>query len=179
MRKLIILFLLFSFSGIYSQQIVQTYTDRCTGATKVFTVQLGGSTVITFYDRSKVFTSAEFQNGALQTWLEQTYQYWKNLSQCSTNQSNSTNTTNTTSNATSSSNTASKTLLTIIVVHLTLAHQEVLEIAAEEETPVEDLVIQEEDLEIAVVEDLTEVTAVAVTEEETLVAVEMEEDEPV
>jgi len=65
MRKLIILFLLFSFSGIYSQQIVQTYTDRCTGATKVFTVQLGGSTVITFYDRSKVFTSAEFQNGAL------------------------------------------------------------------------------------------------------------------
>lgn len=97
MRKLIILFLLFSFSGIYSQQIVQTYTDRCTGATKVFTVQLGGSTVITFYDRSKVFTSAEFQNGALQTWLEQTYQYWKNLSQCSTNQSNSTNTTNTTS----------------------------------------------------------------------------------
>ena len=109
MRKLTILFLLFLFSSgyIYSQQIVQTYTDRCTGATKVFTVQLGGSTVVTFYDRSKVFTSAEFQNGTLQTWLEQTYQYWKNLSACSTNQSNTTNTTNTTSNATSSSNTAS------------------------------------------------------------------------
>ena len=107
MKKLIILLLLFSFSSIYSQQIVQTYTDRCTKATYTFVVAYNSSTVVTFYDRSRVFTATEFTNGTLQQWLEDTYQWWKNLSPCSANQSNSTNTTNTTSNATSSSNTAS------------------------------------------------------------------------
>ena len=107
MRKIIILLLLFSFSGVYSQQIIQTYTDRCTKATYTFVVAYNSSTVVTFYDRSRIFNSTEFTDGTLQQWLEQTYQWWKELSPCSANQSNSTNTTNTTSNATSSSNTAS------------------------------------------------------------------------
>jgi hypothetical protein len=109
-KKLLFILFFLVFAKSYSQQVVQTYTDRCTGATYTFTVAANSSTVVTFYNKSRVFTSAEFTNGTLQAWLEETYQWWKNLSPCSANQSNTTNTqtttTNTTSNASNAANNA-------------------------------------------------------------------------
>ena len=92
MKKLL-LFLVITAMGMfkgYSQALVQTYTDRCTGQVSVFTVPMNGSTVVAFYNRSKTFTSQEFSNGTLQAWLEETYLWWTALSPCSTNQAGTT-----------------------------------------------------------------------------------------
>src|SRR6056300_1616869 len=67
-----------------AQTLIQTYTDRCTGVTQVFTVPMNGQTVVAFYNTSKTFTSQDFQNGNLQAWLEETYLWWTSLSPCST-----------------------------------------------------------------------------------------------
>jgi len=110
MKKLLIILFLVCSSSLFSQQIIQTYTDRCTGAVYTFTVAYNSSTVVTFYNKSRVFTSAEFTNGTLKAWLEETYQWWKNLSPCSANQSNTTSTqtttTTTTTNSTNAANNA-------------------------------------------------------------------------
>ena len=103
MKKLLLV-LLFTAMGMfkgYSQALVQTYTDRCTGQVSVFTVPLEGQTVVAFYNRSRIFTSQDFQNGTLQIWLEETYLWWTSLSPCSTSQTGATNysTSNTTSNS--------------------------------------------------------------------------------
>ena len=86
MKKLLFLIVLTAmgmFKG-HSQALVQTYTDRCTGQVSVFTVPLEGQTVVAFYNRSRIFTSQDFQNGNLQVWLEETYLWWTALSPCST-----------------------------------------------------------------------------------------------
>jgi len=67
----------------YSQSLIQTYTDRCTGETQVFTAPMNGQTVVVFYNRSKSFTSQDFQNGNLRSWLEETYLLWRSLNPCS------------------------------------------------------------------------------------------------
>lgn len=107
MRKL--LFLVIAAMGMGSglaQTLVQTYTDRCTGEVKVFSVQAGSSTVVTFYNKSQTFTAAEFTNGTLQSWLESTYQWWRNLSPCSAGNATTNTTQNTTSQATSNATSA-------------------------------------------------------------------------
>jgi hypothetical protein len=86
MRKLLLV-LFFTAMGMFkgqSQTLVQTYVDRCTGAVSVFSVPLNGTTVVAFYNRSRSFTSQDFQNGILQSWLEETYLWWTSLSPCST-----------------------------------------------------------------------------------------------
>jgi len=86
MKKLLLVIVLTAmgmFKG-HSQALVQTYMDRCTGQVRVFSVPMNGSTVVAFYDRSRVFTSQEFSNGTLQAWLEETYLWWTALSPCST-----------------------------------------------------------------------------------------------
>ena len=86
MKKLLFLIVITAmgmFKG-HSQALVQTYMDRCTGQVRVFSVPMNGSTVVAFYDRSRVFTSQEFSNGTLQAWLEETYLWWTALSPCST-----------------------------------------------------------------------------------------------
>ena len=107
MRRL--LFLVIAAMGMFkghSQALVQTYTDRCTGEVKVFTVDMNGSTVVAYYNRSRVFTAAEFTNGTLQAWLEETYAWWQALSPCSTGQANTTTTQQTTTNATTNATNA-------------------------------------------------------------------------
>lgn len=104
-----LLFLVIAAMGMFkghSQALVQTYTDRCTGEVKVFSVDINGSTVVSFYNKSRVFTAAEFTNGTLQAWLEETYQWWQALSPCSTGQANTTTTQQTTTNATSNATNA-------------------------------------------------------------------------
>ena len=86
MKKLLLVIVLTAmgmFKG-HSQALVQTYVDRCTGAVNVFSVPMNGSTVVAYYNRSRVFTAQEFSNGSLQAWLEETYLWWTNLSPCST-----------------------------------------------------------------------------------------------
>ena len=86
MKKLLF-FIVLTAMGMFkghSQALVQTYMDRCTGQVRVFSVPMNGSTVVAFYDRSRVFTAQEFSNGSLQAWLEETYLWWTALSPCST-----------------------------------------------------------------------------------------------
>ena len=102
MKKLLLV-LFFAAMGMfkgYSQALVQTYTDRCTGQVSVFTVPLEGQTVVAFYNRSRIFTSQDFQNGTLQIWLEETYLWWTSLSPCSTSQTGATATQQTTQQVT-------------------------------------------------------------------------------
>lgn len=86
----------------YSQSLVQTYTDRCTGQTYVFSVPMNGTAVVAFYNKSRTFTAQQFTNGELEAWLEETYIWWQTLSPCSTNTATSQTTQQTTNNATSS-----------------------------------------------------------------------------
>ena len=83
-----------------SQTLIQTYTDRCTGATQVFSVPMNGQTVVAFYNKSRTFTAQDFQNGTLQAWLEETWLWWNSLSPCSTSTTNVVNTTQTTQQTT-------------------------------------------------------------------------------
>ena len=102
MRRLLF-FIVITAMGMFkghSQTLVQTYTDRCTGATQVFTVPMNGSTVVAFYNRSRTFTSQDFQNGTLQAWLEETYLWWTSLSPCSTTTAGTTATQQTTQQTT-------------------------------------------------------------------------------
>ena len=84
MRKLLTILFLVGFSNLYSQSLIQTYVDRCTGAVNVFTVPMNGQTTVVFYNKSRTFTSQQFQNGELQSWLEETYFWWASLNPCST-----------------------------------------------------------------------------------------------
>lgn len=84
-KLLIITILLFGYVG-RSQIVTSYYTDRCTGETKVFTVPINGQTVVSFYDQSRVFSSQDFKNGSLQSWLEGVYLRWTNFSPCSQSQ---------------------------------------------------------------------------------------------
>ena len=90
MKRLLFLLFLISCSSLYSQNLIQTYVDRCTGEVKVMSVPMNGSTVVAYYNRSRVFTASDFQNGTLQSWLEETYLWWSNLNPCSTNQTQQT-----------------------------------------------------------------------------------------
>ena len=83
MKKLLVVLFLFLGNFIYSQNLIQTYVDRCTGAVTVFSVPMNGQTAVTFYNKSRVFSAAEFQNGTLQAWLEETWLWWNALSPCS------------------------------------------------------------------------------------------------
>ena len=63
MKKIFILVAFLFSSSLYSQNLIQTYVDRCTGAVSVFTVPMNGTTVVSFYNKSRTFTYQEFQNG--------------------------------------------------------------------------------------------------------------------
>ena len=111
MKKLLIFLVLVGFTQLsFSQSLIQTFTDRCTGATQVFSIAMQGPTTIVFYNKSKVFNAGDVSSGVFQAWLEETYAWWLNLSPCSTNQSTTTNTqtttTTTTSNASNAANNA-------------------------------------------------------------------------
>lgn len=90
MKKLLCILLLVCSSTLYSQIVTQIYVDRCTGAVHTFSVPLNGQTVVTFYTESRTFTSAEFTNGTLQSWLENIYQWWSSLNPCSSAQAEAT-----------------------------------------------------------------------------------------
>ena len=103
MKKLLLTIVLLTALGMsktYSQALVQTYVDRCTGQVFVFTVPANGQTVVAFYNKSRVFTAQEFTNGTLQAWLEQTYLWWSALSPCSTTTTGATATQQTTQQTT-------------------------------------------------------------------------------
>lgn len=109
MRKLfyiLVLFWCFPLLG-QTQNVVNTYVDRCTGETKIVTAAfVNGSATVAFYNRVRTFTWAEYTNGTLKSWLDETYVWWANLSPCSTNTANNQSTQQTTSNATSNATNA-------------------------------------------------------------------------
>ena len=92
LRKLLIISML-CFGYVAKAQLVPSgvsltsvYVDRCSGEAKVFSIPMNGSTVITFYDQSKVVTAEDFRNGTLQSWLESVYLSWRQVNPCSQNQ---------------------------------------------------------------------------------------------
>ena len=81
-----VLFLLVMFAiDVNGQVITQTFVDKCTGETKVATINyVNGNAVVSFYNQIRVFTPIEVQSGAMQTWLLSVYNTYANLS-CATN----------------------------------------------------------------------------------------------
>ena len=71
----------------YSQSISQTWADPCTGETKVVTVPLTGSTVVTMYNQSRVVNAQDILNGTLTAWVQSVYTTYSSLSPCSQSQS--------------------------------------------------------------------------------------------
>ena len=64
----------------YSQTLVQTFVDPCTKTVSTFVIPLNGSTVIVFYNKSRVFTAADVRSGAFNSWLNQVYEEYRRLS---------------------------------------------------------------------------------------------------
>lgn len=62
-----------------------------------------GATVITYYNKTKSVTALDVTSGALQRWLEETYQWWSTYNPCSIAQTNQTIAQQTASNAITSS----------------------------------------------------------------------------
>jgi len=74
----------------YSQTLVQTFVDPCTKVVSTFVIPLNGSTVIVFYNKSRIFTSADVRNGVFNSWLNQVYEEYRKLSPCSVAQATAT-----------------------------------------------------------------------------------------
>jgi len=74
----------------YGQTVSQSYYDKCTKELKVFIIPLQGATIITFYNRTKSVTASDVTSGALQSWLEETYQWWTTYNPCSVAQTTQT-----------------------------------------------------------------------------------------
>lgn len=94
MKRFILLLLLvviLPFYG-YSQTLVQTFIDPCTKVVSTFVIPINGSTVIVFYNKSRVFTAADVRSGAFNNWLNQVYEDYRKLSPCSVAQASATST---------------------------------------------------------------------------------------
>lgn len=76
----------------YGQTLIQTFVDPCTKVVSTFSIPLTGSTVIVFYNKSKIFTAADVNSGAFSSWLNQVYEDYKKLSPCSVAQTTATTT---------------------------------------------------------------------------------------
>ena len=84
MRKLLIILFLLIGSIAQAQTFTQTFVDRCTGEVKIITANfVNGSATVAFYNRVRTITYVEFTNGELNRWLNETYEWWRTLSPCS------------------------------------------------------------------------------------------------
>ena len=109
MQKLFyILFLFVCFTTVgQTQTITQTFIDRCTGETEYVTANfVNGQATVAFYNRVKTFTWAEYTNGTLEAWLNETYAWWVSLSPCSTNTATNQSAQQTSQNAASNASNA-------------------------------------------------------------------------
>jgi len=106
MKKLLLILFLIVTYNLSSQTLIQTWTDRCTGEVKTFSIALNGYTTVVFYNKAKQFTAADVQSGALRAWMEETYLWWSQISPCSTNQASSTAAQDTAANAASNASNA-------------------------------------------------------------------------
>ena len=104
-KLLLILFLIVSYN-LSSQTLIQTWTDRCTGEVKTFSIALNGYTTVVFYNKVGQFNASDVQSGALRAWMEETYLWWSQISPCSTNQASSTAAQDTAANAASNASNA-------------------------------------------------------------------------
>lgn len=109
MRKLLYIFILFWGFPLLgqTQNVVNTFVDRCTGETKIVTAAfVNGSATVAFYNKVRTFTWAEYTNGTLEAWLNETYVWWSNLSPCSTTTATTQTTQNTSTTATTNATNA-------------------------------------------------------------------------
>ena len=83
-RLIIILLFLFVTQLSYSQTFTQTFVDRCTNEVSIVNATfINGSATVAFYNKIRTFTYQQYINGELQSWLNETYLWWSNLSPCS------------------------------------------------------------------------------------------------
>ena len=104
-KLLLILFLIVSYN-LSSQTLIQTWTDRCTGEVKTFSIAMTGYTTVVFYNKVGQFNASDVQSGALRAWMEETYYWWSQLSPCSTNQAANQSAQNTANQAASNASNA-------------------------------------------------------------------------
>ena len=90
MKRLLLLLLILIGISAKAQVLTTTFTDPCTKEIKLITVPLTGSTVVTLYNKSKSFTAADVNSGALYQWINQAYIEWSSRNPCSTNQASTT-----------------------------------------------------------------------------------------
>ena len=107
-KPLFILFFFVCFTTVgQTQTVTQTYIDRCTNETKIVVANfVNDQATVAFYNRIKTFTWVEYTNGTLQTWLNETYNWWANLSPCSTNTATNQSAQQTSQNAASNASSA-------------------------------------------------------------------------
>lgn len=106
MKKLLLILFLIVSHNLYSQTLIQTWTDRCTGEVKTFSIAMTGYTTVVFYNKVGQFTAADVQSGALRIWMEETYLWWSQISPCSTNQATNQSAQNTANQAASNASSA-------------------------------------------------------------------------
>jgi hypothetical protein len=82
-NKLISLLISFSVNTfVYSQTYSYKYTDPCTRVDKSISVPLNGTTKVSYYGNSEIFTYNDFVSGVFQTWSDNLFNQFKNSSPC-------------------------------------------------------------------------------------------------
>lgn len=82
-NKLISLLISFSVNTfVYSQTYSYKYTDPCTRVDKTISVPLNGTTKVSYYGNSEIFTYNDFVSGVFQTWSDNLFNQFKNSSPC-------------------------------------------------------------------------------------------------
>ena len=67
---------------VYSQTYSYKYTDPCTQVDKTISVPLNGTTKVSYYGNSEIFTYNDFVSGVFQTWSDNLFNKFKNSSPC-------------------------------------------------------------------------------------------------
>jgi hypothetical protein len=67
---------------VYSQTYSYKYTDPCTQVDKTISVPLNGTTKVSYYGNSEIFTYNDFVSGVFQTWSDNLFNQFKNSSPC-------------------------------------------------------------------------------------------------
>ena len=82
-RNLLIISALLVNVAVEAQVVTTSYSNPCTGETKVITVPSTGQTVVTIYNQTRVVTAQDITSGVFTSWIASAFQSYSALSPCS------------------------------------------------------------------------------------------------
>lgn len=84
MKKLLILLAFILFAGlVQAQSFSYSYVNPCNGTIEKILIPAGANSVaVTYYNQVKVFSAADFQNGAFDAWASSVFTTYQNTSPC-------------------------------------------------------------------------------------------------